>query len=134
MTDILTDENDAAPIISSQLDGRRYLLASEVEVLMAAARKRSRYGHRDATMILLAYRHGLRAVELCELQWRNVELNTGRLHVRRVKAGTPSVHHLLGNEIRARFRRGKESQRGVSKPGRIFVPCDAVPMGTHSTD
>jgi integrase len=81
---------------------------------MAAARKRSRYGHRDATMILLAYRHGLRAVELCELQWRNVELNTGRLHVRRVKAGTPSVHHLLGDEIRALRRLRRE--QGASEP------------------
>jgi hypothetical protein len=32
-----------------------------VEKLIEAARKHGRYGHRDATMILLAYRHGLRA-------------------------------------------------------------------------
>jgi integrase len=50
---------------------------------MAAARKFSRWGHRDATMILLGYRHGLRASELCDLQWSQVELATGRLHVRR---------------------------------------------------
>jgi integrase len=50
---------------------------------MAAARKSSRYGHRDATMILIGYRHGLRASELCDLQWSQVELATGRLHVRR---------------------------------------------------
>jgi integrase len=41
---------------------------------MATARKASRYGHRDATMILIAYRHGLRASELCDLQWHHVEL------------------------------------------------------------
>ena len=41
---------------------------------MAAARKSSRYGHRDATMILLGYRHGLRAAELCDFQWSQVEL------------------------------------------------------------
>src|SRR5262245_53413302 len=41
---------------------------------MAAARKLTRYGHRDATMILIAYRHGLRASELCDLQWHQVEL------------------------------------------------------------
>jgi integrase len=44
---------------------------------MAAARKGSRYGHRDATMILIGYRHGLRASELCDLKWSQVELNTG---------------------------------------------------------
>jgi type 1 fimbriae regulatory protein FimE len=67
---------------------------------MAAARKSSRYGHRDATMILIGYRHGLRASELCDLQWSQVELATGRLHVRRAKNGSPSVHPMQGDEIR----------------------------------
>src|SRR5262249_19775344 len=80
---------------------KRYLTGREVEKLMEAARKHGRYGHRDATMILLAYRHGLRASELCDLQWHQVEINTGRLHVRRSKKGTPSVHPLQGDEIRA---------------------------------
>src|SRR5438105_3981728 len=57
---------------------------------MAAARKSSRYGHRDATMILIGYRHGLRASELCDLQWSQIELATGRLHVRRAKNGSPT--------------------------------------------
>src|SRR2546422_8346711 len=48
---------------------REYLTGSEVEALMAAARKSSRCGHRDATMILIAYRHGLRASEVCDLRW-----------------------------------------------------------------
>src|SRR5262249_23968373 len=61
----------------------------EVEKLIEAARKHGRYGHRDATMILLAYRHGLRASELCDLQWHQIEINTGRLQVRRSKKGTP---------------------------------------------
>ena len=69
--------------------------------LMDAARKSSRYGHRDATMILLAYRHGFRASELCDLQWSQVELNAGRLHVRRVKQGTPATHPIVGDELRA---------------------------------
>jgi hypothetical protein len=41
---------------------RRYSITSSarkgIETLIAAARKSSRYGHRDATMILIAYRHG----------------------------------------------------------------------------
>src|SRR6516162_9094327 len=59
---------------------------------MAAARKSSRYGHRDATMILIGYRHSLRA---------QIELATGRLHVRRAKNGSPSVHPMRGDEMRA---------------------------------
>jgi type 1 fimbriae regulatory protein FimE len=80
---------------------REYLTEREIERLMAAARKSSRYGHQDATMILIGYRHGLRASELCDLQWSQVELSAGRLHVRRVKNGSPSVHPLRGEEIRA---------------------------------
>src|SRR5215471_14758120 len=71
---------------------RRYLTEREVEQLMDCARKHGRYGHRDATMILVAYRHGLRASEVCDLQWHQIELSEGRLHVHRVKNGIPSVH------------------------------------------
>src|SRR5882762_3134193 len=39
---------------------REYLTPREVDALIAAARRLGRYGHRDATMLLLAYRHGLR--------------------------------------------------------------------------
>jgi integrase len=100
---------DATPtIVSSSVRTREYLTASEIEALMAAARKSSRYGHRDATMILIGYRHGLRASELCDLQWHQVELATGRLHVRRAKGGSSSVHPLQGDEIRALRRLQRE--------------------------
>src|SRR5262249_31347992 len=64
---------------------RRYLTEREIDRLMNCARKYGRYGHRDATMILVAYRHGLRASEVCALQWQQIELSEGRLHVHRVK-------------------------------------------------
>ena len=95
-----TDGTTPPTIVNSSVGRtREYLTGAEVEKLMAAARKSSRYGHRDATMILIAYRHGLRASEVCDLQWHQVELNTGRLHVRRSKRGTPSVHPIQGDEI-----------------------------------
>ena len=53
------------------------------------------------TMILVAYRHGLRASEVCDLQWQQIELSEGRLHVHRVKNGIPSVHPIRGDEMRA---------------------------------
>jgi type 1 fimbriae regulatory protein FimE len=79
--------DDAAPntVNSLVVRTREYLTEREIERLMAAARKSSRYGHRDAT---ISYRHGLRASELCDLQWSQVELSAGRLHVRRVKNGS----------------------------------------------
>jgi integrase len=66
---------------------REYLTPAEVETLMATARKRSRYGHRDATMILIAYRHGLRVSELCRLEWSQIDFASGLLHVARLKGG-----------------------------------------------
>src|SRR4029453_13345777 len=91
----------APTTVSSPVRTREYQTSAEIERLMAAARASSRHGHRDATMILIGYRHGLRASELCDLQWSQVELATGRLHVRRAKNGSPSVHPLQGDEIRA---------------------------------
>src|SRR5262249_15506687 len=51
--------------------------------------------------ILLAYRHGLRAAELCSLRWSQIDLRNGRLHVNRAKGGIESVHPLHGPELRA---------------------------------
>ena len=80
---------------------REHLTEREVELLMETAKGRGRYGHRDATLILLAYRHGLRVSELVALRWDQVDLTGGMLHVNRVKRGTASVHPLRGPELRA---------------------------------
>jgi integrase len=95
---------------------------------MAAARKYGRYGHRDATMILITYRHGLRASEVCDLQWHQVELGAGRLHVRRAKRGTPSVHPMQGDEIRALRRLQREQPGGPH----VFVSERGAPMTAKS--
>jgi integrase len=71
----------APTTVSSSVRTREYLTTREIERLMAAARKSSRYGHRDATMILIGYRHGLRASELCDLQWSQVGKRTSDLRV-----------------------------------------------------
>ena len=95
--------NRSVPVrpANAELRSREYLTPTEVEKLIKAARA-GRYGHRDATLILIAYRHGLRAVEICDLELSQVELGrSASLHVRRVKNGKPSVHPLRGDEIRA---------------------------------
>src|SRR5262249_48107530 len=103
------DQTSAPNTINSSVARtREYLTAKEVEDMMAAARKSSLSGHRDAAMILIAYRHGLRASEVCDLQWHQVELNAGRLHVRRSKRGTPSVHPIQDDELRALRRLQRE--------------------------
>ena len=55
----------------------------------------------DSTLILIAFRHGLRASELTGLQWSDVEFESGTLHLRRAKKGQTNTHPLLGDELRA---------------------------------
>src|SRR6476646_6827971 len=93
---------------NATLRTREYLTGNEVEALMAAARQ-NRYGHRDATMILIAFRHGLRASEAVDLRWDQIDFTRAVLHVRRAKGGTPSVHPLSGVEMRALRRLQRES-------------------------
>ena len=94
---------------NGDLRRREYLTEAEVERLMEAARD-NRWGHRDATMLLVAYRHGLRAAELVDLRWDQVDFKTATLHVRKVKQGTPSVHPILGDELRALRRLNREQE------------------------
>ena len=103
---------------------REYLTPAEVEALIGAARKRGRYGHRDATMILIAYRHGLRVGELCALTWDQVDFGQGLLHVTRLKHGVPSVHPLGGEELRALRRLRREQPEGRH----LFQTKRAAPM------
>ena len=100
--------DDSPPTIENLTVKRRYLTEREVERLVDCARK-NRHGHRDATMVLVAYRHGLRASEVCDLQWHQIELDQGRMHVHRAKNGTPSVHPIRGDEMRALRRLRRES-------------------------
>jgi len=98
------NENRTVPVrpANSDLRTREYLTPAEIEKLMATARREGRYGHRDATLILIGYRHGLRASEIADLEWSQVELGRGAtLHVRRRKNGKPAAHPLRGDEIRA---------------------------------
>ena len=137
---------------------REYLTLAEVEKLMKAAGD-NRYGHRDATMVQVAYRHGLRPVELVTLPWDAVDFAHGQIHLSRAKHGSPSVHPLSGRELRAlrRLRENRTRHRlmcsrrnvehrlappgsGPRSPGLArrpasisgFIPiCCATPVATH---
>jgi integrase len=102
---------------------REHLTTDEVERLIEAA-KTNRYGQRDALIVLLAFRHGLRAAEVCDLRWEQVDFKTASLHVRRLKNGVPSTHPLTGRELRALRRH----QRVSEKSPFVFVSERGAPL------
>jgi integrase len=116
---------------NADLRTREHLTPGEVENLLEAARG-NRHGHRDATMILLTYRHGLRAAEVCDLRWDQVDFNGAVMHVRRVKNGTPSTHPIQGDELRALRRLQRESPSSpfvfVSERGSPFTTAGLARM------
>jgi integrase len=61
-------------------------------------------------MILVAYRHGLRASELTNLRWDQIDFATATLHVRRVKQGSHSTHPIIGDELRMLRRLQREQE------------------------
>jgi len=93
---------------NAALRPREYLTEDEIERLRKAA-GRNRHGHRDSTMILIAFRHGLRASELVTLRWDAIDLDHGNVYCTRRKNGAPSVHPLSGVELRALRRVKRES-------------------------
>jgi len=97
-------ENGKVPPLrrpNKDLRSREYLTAEEIDQLMESARSVGRHGHRDSTLILVAFRHGLRVSELVALRWDMVDLKQGLMHVSRLKNGVNSTHPLRGPELRA---------------------------------
>src|SRR5450830_578759 len=111
---------------NADLRTREYLTEAEVERLLTAANG-NRWGHRDATMILVGYRHGLRVSELVDLRWDQVDFATATLHVRRVKQGTPSTHPMLGDELRALRQLQREQE---PKSPFVFTSERGAPFST----
>ena len=94
-----SNENRTVPVRrpNAELRTREHLTPAEIDKLIAVA-KRGRYGQRDTTLILVAYRHGLRATEVADLEWSQVEWGRSpALHVRRAKNGKPAVHPIRGD-------------------------------------
>jgi integrase len=115
---------------NAELRSREYLTPAEVEKLIKAA-GHGRYAHRHATLILIAFRHGLRAAEICDLEWSQVEFGrSASLHVRRVKNGKSGVHPLRGNEIRAL----RELRRQFPDSGFVFATERGGPFTTDAVN
>ena len=107
---------------------REHLTPDEIDKLIAAAKSLGRYRHRDATLILMAYRHGLRVSELVALRWDMVNLKQGLLHVNRLKNGVESTHPIRGPELRAL----RKLQRDYPDTPYLFVTERKGPLTTSA--
>lgn len=109
---------------NAEVRTREYLTEKEVEKLIGGC-EGNRRPHRDQTMILIAFRHGLRASEVCDLQWTQVDFAAATLAITRAKHGTPSTHPLTGRELRALRRLHREAER---RSPFLFVSERGSPM------
>ena len=113
---------------NSEVRSREHLTPDEVGKLIKAARSIGRHGHRDATLILTAYRHALRVSELVALRWDMVDLKQGLLHVNRLKNGVTSTHPIRGPELRAL----RKLQRDYPDTPYLFVTERQGPLTTST--
>jgi integrase len=113
---------------NTEVRSREYLALDEVEALMKAAGNTGRHPHRDRTLILTMFRHGLRVSEAVDLRWDQVDFKAGSIHINRLKNGKPATHYLEGDELRALRRLRRE----YAKSPFIFVTERSGPL-TRST-
>ncbi len=102
---------------------REFLTAEEVERLIVAARRHEAFGLRNATMIAFAYNHSLRATEVLDLQWEQVNLEARTVSVKRAKSGAESQIlelHLDEDEFNALIEL-REISKSLKKSSFVFV-------------
>jgi integrase len=112
-----------------QQRSREHLFPDEVEAMISAARHVGRHPLRDSTLILLAYRHGLRVSELIALRWEQVDFSSGTIYINRLKNGVSSTHPLRGPELRALRQLQREYPHStylfVSERGAVMAAATA---------
>ena len=89
---------------------REHFYESEVDLLLAKAKKTGRNTHRNFSIVLMTYRHGLRASEAADLRWTDIDLEQGKILIRRKKRSDDSTHFLQGDELRAIRKLQRESK------------------------
>lgn len=73
---------------------------AEMKKFLIAARK-GRHSVRDFCLMLVAYRHGLRVSELIDIRLKDLDTNTARIFIRRVKGSLSTHQPIEGDELRA---------------------------------
>jgi type 1 fimbriae regulatory protein FimB/type 1 fimbriae regulatory protein FimE len=105
---------------------REWMYDQEVRKLVKAAAKMGRWGHRNATLILIGYRHGMRASELIDLRWELINLDEQTLYCRRLKGSKNSQHTLERDEIAALKKLGHQ------RTGYVFLSERGQPLSRRT--
>lgn len=80
---------------------REHLTPSEVNLLLDVAQRRGRHPERDYALLLLMFRHGLRAGEAATMRWDAVMLDERAIAINRLKNSISGVHRLQDDEVEA---------------------------------
>lgn len=76
----------------------QFLTKGELKALLDRVKMKSA---RDYAMILLAYRHGMRASEVCNITMNNLDLEAGNIRCQRGKGSISNWQQLSADEIKA---------------------------------
>ncbi len=79
---------------------KNFLTESEMKRFLVGARK-GRHGVRDFSLMLVAYRHAMRVSELIDVRLKDIDLETARIFVRRLKGSLSTHQPVEGDELRA---------------------------------
>lgn len=107
--------------------GPKFLTEGQVEELIQVAYKASLPSHRkrNALMLMMLFRHGLRRTEAIQLRWDQINMKDAQLHVYRLKNGKMSIHPIKERELRM------INEHRKTAPSNIYVFTDSagVPLG-----
>jgi type 1 fimbriae regulatory protein FimB/type 1 fimbriae regulatory protein FimE len=118
----------AAAAVATPGRARQGPVGAQTECPLKAAGE-NRWGHRDTTAILIAYRHGLRASEVVALRWDDIDLSIGKMHARRAEGGAASVHPIGARESRALRKLQRDMiAAGTTQSPYVFVSERGSPL------
>lgn len=121
--DQFSAESRTTPLKPRNADvrAREYLTKVEVRSVINAAKTVGRYPQRDALMILMTYRHALRAKEVCSLEWQQIDWDAKTILIKRAKGGVESLHFLGPDEVQALRKMQKEQRNDEKHPNSRWI-------------
>ena len=112
-------------------NSKNFLTESEIKKFLVAARK-GRHGVRDFCLMLVAYRHGMRVSELIDIRLKDIDLETGRIFVRRVKGSLSTHQPIEGDELRALRAWLRERESYLNSNSNYLFLSERGPMTRQS--